>query len=226
MGSWPRHPRPGLVPWRAWWLGWAGEGATGCERGSQRHLKTGGGRPHGAAASTPWTARCRPHTILQQTLAAMVWVLNSTDAAAEAAAASGPSAGTTLQQQVVQRAREGAADGQPDYVEVGGAGRRWVCAAGCRWPRRGRGGRLGGAGAGGTTSRRCSALLPPAQEMALDFQGQQFQKCKPLLKVVGVDNPQARLWWVPGARSCCWGVRQAPGAQQQSMAGSSHPPAV
>ncbi|PRW20252.1 lactoylglutathione lyase [Chlorella sorokiniana] len=74
----------------------------------------------------------------------MVGKLNSDAAAATAAAAAGPKSGQALADQIVQRAREGGAQGEPDYEE----------------------------------------------QEAHDFSGQAFVKCKPLMKLVGEDNPQ------------------------------------
>lgn len=48
----------------------------------------------------------------------MVGKLNSDAAAPTAAAAAGPRSGQALADQIVQRAREGGAHGEPDYVEV------------------------------------------------------------------------------------------------------------
>lgn len=44
--------------------------------------------------------------------------LNSAAAAATAAAAAGPRSGQALADQIVQRARDGAAEGEPDCIEV------------------------------------------------------------------------------------------------------------
>ncbi len=52
----------------------------------------------------------------------MVGKLNSDAAAATAAAAAGPKAGPALEEQIVQRARDGGAQGEPDYLEVRAAG--------------------------------------------------------------------------------------------------------
>lgn len=52
----------------------------------------------------------------------MVGKLNSDAAAATAAAAAGPKSGQALAAQIVQRARDGGAQGEPDYEEVGAAG--------------------------------------------------------------------------------------------------------
>lgn len=52
----------------------------------------------------------------------MVGKLNSDAAAATAAAAAGPRSGQALVAQIVQRARDGGAQGEPDYVEVRAAG--------------------------------------------------------------------------------------------------------
>lgn len=114
--------------------------------------------------------------------------LNSDAAAATAVAAAGPRSGQALADQIVQRARDGAAQGEPDYLEVRGWGSagagRPPAAAAAAWrqaPRR---------RARSPPLPLPSLLLGHLQEGACDFQGQQFTKCKPLMKLVGADNPQ------------------------------------
>lgn len=124
------------------------------------------------------------YALFRPNLQSMVGKLNSDAAAPTAAAAAGPRSGQALAAQIVQRAREGGAQGEPDYVEVreGFVARQQVLASAPL--------------ASLPPFARHSGLVPAwclhvhLQEEAHDFKGQAFVKCKPVMKLVKVDNPQ------------------------------------
>lgn len=125
-----------------------------------------------------------------------VGILSTDDPAA--AAASGPKSSEALVEHLVERAR----DGEADYLEVSEAGRQTGCSAGeprllrsIRAPRCAGGGQVlpppvSANKALDFPTTLCFCVFPCfQQETARDFQGQLFQKCKPVMKVWALPTP-------------------------------------